>query len=75
MPIYEFYCKACTHIFEELCKIGTQPEQCPRCGAIEIFRKVSKFAAQTNASEGMKQLGGGGHQCGSCHGGNCGSCH
>ncbi len=75
MPIYEFHCKACEHLFEELCKVDTQLDKCPRCGAIEISRKVSRFAAQASGSEGIKQLGGGGHQCGSCQSHNCGSCH
>jgi putative FmdB family regulatory protein len=30
MPLYEFKCRACSHRFEELVRLGEVPE-CPKC--------------------------------------------
>jgi putative FmdB family regulatory protein len=37
MPIYEFECTACSHIFERFMKIGEGYEDltCPECGALK----------------------------------------
>jgi putative FmdB family regulatory protein len=41
MPIYEYMCVKCEHIFEEVVMADDAPECCPECGA-EIKRIVSK---------------------------------
>ena len=43
MPIYEFQCRQCGSIFEELVRMGSTGEglACPQCGATEISKKVS----------------------------------
>lgn len=41
MPIYEYKCLKCEHIFEEIVMSEDEPSCCPKCGA-EIKRIVSK---------------------------------
>lgn len=47
MPIYEFKCNACSHLFEELVPVNTTGEgqKCPECGHMGARRLVSAFAA------------------------------
>jgi len=47
MPIYEFKCNACNHLFEELVPMNTTGEgqKCPECGHVGARRLVSAFAA------------------------------
>ena len=44
MPIYEFECSACKHIFECLMKIGECAEglACPECGAMNPKKLVGR---------------------------------
>jgi len=70
MPIYEYYCPSCEKRFEELV-FEANPEvvHCPECGANEVNRLISLFAASTNAENSAKMIGeSSGHSCG------CGSC-
>ena len=57
MPIYEFKCNACNHLFEELVPVNTTGEgqKCPECGHIGARRLVSAFTAH-----GLEN----GHNCG-----------
>lgn len=42
MPIYEFDCAACGHVFERLQKLSdADPTDCPSCNAAAVKRKVS----------------------------------
>ena len=41
MPIRDYECKSCNHVWEELRKGQTDPEQCPQCGKETVERKVS----------------------------------
>lgn len=47
MPIYEFKCKACSHVFDELVPMNTEGDllKCPQCGQVGARRLVSAFAA------------------------------
>ena len=49
MPIYDFKCRACGHVFEELVKLGQTPD-CPSCGARDLERLVSLPAVSTEGS-------------------------
>ena len=44
MPIYEYVCMACESHFEELVRNGEEPD-CPDCGAANVRRQLSVFAA------------------------------
>ena len=42
MPIYEYQCEACEHVFESLQKISDAPlTSCPDCGAEALKKLVS----------------------------------
>ena len=40
MPIYEYMCVECEHVFEEVVMAGDEPECCPECKA-DVKRIVS----------------------------------
>jgi putative FmdB family regulatory protein len=67
MPIYEYACRACGHEFETLVRRAETPS-CARCASAELEKKLSLFAAQTNAEPQAAP-------CGTCgHPGGPGSC-
>lgn len=46
MPIYEFYCADCHRVYNFLSRridTGKRPA-CPKCGRLELARRVSRFA-------------------------------
>jgi putative FmdB family regulatory protein len=47
MPIYEYECAACGHVFELVMKYGEIGAACPKCGGEETKKRVSSF--RTNA--------------------------
>ena len=51
MPIYEYRCRACAHVFEALVRSGDAPA-CPACAAADLERLLSLFAVD---SEGTRQ--------------------
>jgi putative FmdB family regulatory protein len=49
MPLYEFECRSCRQVFEELVRPGsTEPVTCPNCGSKDAERLLS--ATARNAS-------------------------
>jgi len=42
MPIYEFECSTCNHIFERLMKVGEDQGilACPACGAMNLKKLI-----------------------------------
>jgi len=71
MPIYEFRCKECGEVFEELV-LGKSGENitCHKCGSKEVEKLMSTIAFKCEgAFRGSK-----GSACASCRGGNCSSC-
>ena len=47
MPLYEYQCRACSAVFEELVRASDadQPASCPACGAEGAERLLSPTAA------------------------------
>ena len=47
MPLYEYSCRRCRERFEVLQRMGATAEtiRCPECGAAEVERRLSTFAA------------------------------
>ncbi len=43
MPIYEFRCEICGHIFERLQKMDEPWPSCPKCGSEKVFKLPSIF--------------------------------
>lgn len=53
MPIYEFYCPDCHRIYTFLSRTvnTTKRPSCPRCGRVNLERKVSLFAISKGRTE------------------------
>jgi|FaiFalFF_MnMetaG_3_1042247.scaffolds.fasta_scaffold02229_6 putative FmdB family regulatory protein len=51
MPIYEYQCTSCHHIFEARRSYAEadSPTPCPRCGHTQVKRLVSVFGAKTGS--------------------------
>ena len=50
MPIYEYKCRACEHIFEELLKVGQTPPPCPACDSNDLEQLLSLPAISTEGT-------------------------
>jgi len=51
MPIYEYQCEACGHVFDSLQKISEAPlTRCPDCGAEALKKLVSAPAFRLKGS-------------------------
>jgi len=44
MPIFEYECRKCGRLFEELVTGSTQEVCCPACGSVDIEKLFSAFA-------------------------------
>jgi putative FmdB family regulatory protein len=70
MPIYEFRCLACNHIFEllSLAQNDTVELQCPQCQAPEVERVLSRVSHVMGSSSGSPKTS---VTSKSCSGGSC----
>lgn len=61
MPIFEYRCGACGHVFEVLSASAARATSgaCPRCGAADVERAWSTFSARTPAGTGCSAPRGG----------------
>lgn len=50
MPIYEYKCRSCGHVFEELLKVGQAPPPCPSCESNELEQLLSLPAISTEGT-------------------------
>jgi putative FmdB family regulatory protein len=41
MPIYEYRCGSCAHVFEKLMRLGAEAPPCPECDHAEVEKLVS----------------------------------
>lgn len=66
VPIYEYACQACGHEFEELSRSSDRDSgrRCLKCGAVEVTRKLSVFAAHHPSSASTSAGSGGCGRCG-----------
>ncbi len=57
MPIYEYECTACGHVFERVMKIGENQPACPACGVTETQKRIAPFRtnAWSNFLDGMEK--------------------
>jgi putative FmdB family regulatory protein len=66
MPLYEYRCRACGHRFEILQRIGQGADGlvCTRCGAEQLDKQFSTFAAASGGSGSAEAAGCGAPGCG-----------
>jgi len=70
MPMFEFQCSKCDHIFEELVFDEAVPP-CPKCQAHQT-EKILSCACVHGSKHGAAS--GGGSSCSTCSGGSCATC-
>lgn len=75
MPVYEYRCPDCTHLFEKLVSYSQSERgvDCPTCGAragklLSTFAAIGGGSASSEAGGSPMPMGGGG----GCCGGGCG---
>ena len=44
MPVYEYKCRECDEEFEQLMILGATAVECPKCGSLEVSKKISTFS-------------------------------
>lgn len=83
MPIYEYQCQECQHIFEELVYREDEIVRCPECGSDDTSKLMSccrfktghrhyvDHASEAPSMPATSTVKGG---CAGCSGGNCSSC-
>jgi putative FmdB family regulatory protein len=61
MPLYEYRCSACHERFEVLQRMGESSEKvrCPECGAKQVEKQLSTFAAGHGGGGAAASFGGG----------------
>ena len=60
MPIYEYRCQKCGHIFEEFVRFGDEPElKCPQCGSAEARKVFSLFGTGGGAGSSSRSTSAG----------------
>lgn len=67
MPLYEYRCESCEHVFEALVQ-GREKPACARCGAKKLEKLISAFAVSTSGgrSSGQSSMPSMPAGCGSC---------
>jgi len=51
MPLYEFRCRACGEVYEELLPVSDSPAApCPSCADGEPVRLLSRFSTRTQGA-------------------------
>ena len=59
MPLFEYECRACGHVTTFLEKAGTkETHACEACGATDMAKKLSTFAARANGDTSACDTGG-----------------
>ncbi|MCC6729408.1 MAG: zinc ribbon domain-containing protein [Chthonomonadales bacterium] len=58
MPIFEFVCDSCARRFSALVGVVARPRPltCPRCGATELTKLVSRFARVRSEDDALEAL-------------------
>jgi putative FmdB family regulatory protein len=70
MPIYEYECPGCGLRFDRRVTMHAPEPACPTCGAADVRRLISVFAATGTATEAPRTAIGG-PPAGGCCGGAC----
>jgi putative FmdB family regulatory protein len=74
VPIFEYRCKKCGEVFEQLVRAAGEVVACPSCASRSVAKLLSVPSAPRTAGSGAPPRSGGGEGGGCCSGGGCG-CH
>ena len=55
MPLYEFCCKRCGCVFEEVTPVDSPPPKCPECGG-ETYRLISPVSFKVNDDSAIRRI-------------------
>ena len=69
MPIYEYRCRRCGHVFEQIVLSTSDQANCPKCNSGTVDKQLSIFSSPGSRAEEGASAGG----CG-CTPQTCG-CH
>lgn len=47
MPLFDFRCRACEHVFEVLVRPGSAAPSCPQCQGTDLERLLASFAVSS----------------------------
>ncbi len=73
VPIYEYCCADCQHVFETIVLRPSARVACPACGTENVERRPSTFAVAGSQREAATS--GAGTACGGCRRSSCAGCH
>jgi putative FmdB family regulatory protein len=48
MPLYDFRCRACDHVFEALVRPNSPATSCPQCASGDLERQLPTFAVSSS---------------------------
>jgi putative FmdB family regulatory protein len=72
MPLYEYQCAQCGHVFESLVrKAGEKPSACPQCGSKKLNKQFSTFSAGSSEGIDFPSCSSGTCSTGACPTGTC----
>ncbi|HEY3380630.1 MAG TPA: zinc ribbon domain-containing protein [Vicinamibacterales bacterium] len=55
MPLFEYKCAACGHLFEHLTRAGVSPA-CPKCSSDQLEKQLSVFAVAGTGSSSTPRM-------------------
>ena len=47
MPLFDFRCRACGHLFETLVRPNTDAPSCPKCQSTDLEKQLTTFAVNS----------------------------
>jgi putative FmdB family regulatory protein len=47
MPLFDFRCRSCGHVFEALIRPGQATPSCPTCQGVDLEKLLATFAVST----------------------------
>ncbi|MDR2406344.1 MAG: zinc ribbon domain-containing protein [Deltaproteobacteria bacterium] len=76
MPLYEFKCRNCGNVYEELVFKSAYEVHCPKCGSADAEKLLSSFRSRSGGGDGISDFSSssGGSPCGGCTASSCAGC-
>lgn len=71
MPIFEYLCKECGHLFEKIVPRHDSPAECLHCSSSKVEKQLSVFAVAGGSTRETAQPDVGCGRCGAAQPGSC----